>query len=192
MPEMDGYTATEKIRYDLGLTVPIVAMTAHALAGEKEKCIGAGMDDYISKPINEQQLYKLIHKYAKASSDEEAAVIDMDYLRSLSQGDEAFEKNMMRAFSEQMPRELNELKLAISLKDYKKIHSSAHTMKSTVSYLGLHQLAPLLEQIETDSRNKGGITRINDNFTSVDATCQLAIKEVSKLILFDKNQIDLK
>lgn len=192
MPEMDGYTATEKIRYELHLPLPIIAMTAHALAGEREKCMGAGMDDYISKPINEQQLYKLIHKHANSFSDEEVAVIDMEYLRSLSRGDEAFEKNMMKAFSEQIPRELDELKNAIDSRDYKKIASSAHNMKSTVSYLGLHQLAPMLDQIETDSKNKSGITRISENFSSVDATCQLAIKEVNKLMVFDKNQIDLK
>ena len=192
MPEMDGYTATEKIRYDLRLNLPIVAMTAHALAGEKEKCIGVGMDDYISKPINEQQLYNLIHKYAKIFSDDDVAVIDREYLRSLSKGDEAFEKNMMKAFSEQMPRELNALKTAIAEKNYKKIESAAHSMKSTVSFLGIHQLAPLLEQIETDSQNKNGITGIHHSFTSVEATCHLAIKEVSKLMLFDKNQVDLK
>ena len=118
------------------------------------------MDDYISKPINEQQLYKLIHKFASASTDEEVAVIDMEYLRSLSKGDEAFEKNMMKAFSEQMPRELNELNNAIHFRDYKRIESSAHTMKSTVSYLGLHQLAPLLEQIESDSEQGDHRTRL--------------------------------
>ena len=182
MPEMDGYTATEKIRYDLRLQLPIIAMTAHALAGEREKCIGAGMDDYISKPINEQQLYKLIHKFANTSADEDVAVIDMEYLRSLSKGDEAFEKNMMKAFSEQVPRELNDLKNAIHLKDYKRIESSAHTIKSTVSYLGLRQITPLLEQIETDSRTQDGISRIFENFRRVDASCQLAIKEVHKLI----------
>jgi CheY-like chemotaxis protein len=65
MPEMDGYTATDKIRQELNLNVPIIAMTAHALAGEKEKCISAGMDDYISKPLNEEQLYSLISKHAR-------------------------------------------------------------------------------------------------------------------------------
>jgi signal transduction histidine kinase/CheY-like chemotaxis protein/HPt (histidine-containing phosphotransfer) domain-containing protein len=189
MPEMDGYTATEKIRFDLHLNLPIIAMTAHALAGEKEKCIGAGMDDYISKPIDEQLLYKLIHKYAQALSESEVAVIDMDYLRSLSKGDKEFERNMMQAFTEQIPRELNELKTAISKRNYKKIALVAHTMKSTVSYLGIQQLTPLLEQIEADAQSKNGIARINDNFTSVDATCQLAIREVNKLMVFDQNQL---
>jgi CheY-like chemotaxis protein/two-component sensor histidine kinase len=189
MPEMDGYTATEKIRFDLHLNLPIIAMTAHALAGEREKCIGAGMDDYISKPIDEKQLYKLIHKHAQAFSDTDVTVIDMEYLRSLSKGDREFETNMMRAFKEQIPKELNELKRAIGEKNYKKIGSIAHNMKSTVSYLGIHQLTPLLEQIETDAQGKNGLTRINDNFTSVEATCQLAMREVSKLMVFDKNQI---
>ncbi|HET9825165.1 MAG TPA: ATP-binding protein, partial [Chitinophagaceae bacterium] len=189
MPEMDGYTATEKIRFDLQLNVPIIAMTAHALAGEKEKCIGAGMDDYISKPIDEQQLYKLIHKYAQALSDNEVTVIDMEYLRSLSKGDKEFEKNMMKTFTEQIPRELDDLKKAIGARNFKKIGSIAHNMKSTISFLGIHQLTPLLEQIETDSHGKNGITRINENFVSVEATCQLAIREVNKLMVFDKSQI---
>lgn len=182
MPEMDGYMATEKIRYDLHLNLPIIAMTAHALAGEKEKCLGAGMDDYISKPINEEQLYKLIHKHALNSSNIKASVINIEYLRSLSNGDEDFERNMIKAFSEQMPQELKELKTAIDQKNYKKIRSIAHNMKSTVSYLGLQQLTPLLEQIETESENENGIIRICDNFTSIEATCHLAIKEASKLI----------
>lgn len=140
------------------------------------------MDDYISKPINEQQLYKLIHKYAQIFSDNDVAVVDMDYLRSLSKGDKTFEKNMMKAFSEQIPAELSKLRAAISERDYKKIESIAHNMKSTVSYLGIHQLSPLLEQIEADSQNKNSTGRINENLISIEATCQLAIKEVSEII----------
>ena len=183
MPEMDGYTATEKIRYDLHLDIPIIAMTAHALAGEKEKCLGAGMDDYISKPLNEEQLYKLINKYAQSSNlTSNGSVIDLEYLRSLSKGDSAFEKNMIKSFSIQMPKELNELKMAIDQKNYKKIGSIAHNMKSTVSYMGLKQLTPLLQQIERESENENGLTHINDNFILIDATCELAIREATDLI----------
>ena len=183
MPEMDGYTATEKIRYDLHLNIPIIAMTAHALAGEKEKCLGAGMDDYISKPINEEQLYKLINKYAQSSNlVSNGSVIDLGYLRSLSKGDSAFEKNMIKSFSIQMPKELNELKTAIDQKNYKKIASIAHNMKSTVSYMGLKQLTPLLQQIERESENENSLTHINDNFILIDETCELAIREARDLI----------
>jgi CheY-like chemotaxis protein len=182
MPEMDGYTATEKMRHDLNLQIPIIAMTAHALAGEKEKCLGAGMDDYISKPINEEELYKLINKYVQGNSPQDRSVIDLEYLKIISKGDEVFEKNMIRSFSIQMPEELNRLKSSILERDYEQIGSIAHNMKSTLSYMGLRQLTPLLQQIEQECKQQNGITRINDNFTLISATCQLAITEAKELI----------
>lgn len=63
MPEMDGYEAAGLIREKLMLNTPIIAMTAHAMPGEKDKCLGFGMTDYISKPIKEIDLHKLIIKY---------------------------------------------------------------------------------------------------------------------------------
>ena len=68
MPEMNGYEATQFIRDNLKLTIPIIAMTAHALPDEKEKCLGFGMTDYISKPINEVDLKNIINKYINIAS----------------------------------------------------------------------------------------------------------------------------
>ena len=182
MPEMDGYATTEKMRNDLKLAIPIIAMTAHALTGEREKCLRMGMDDYISKPINEDQLKKIIIKYAQKNLNADGSVIDLDYLRNLSKGDKAFEKNMIRSFSEQIPAELSELKLAIEQQDYNKISNVAHNMKSTLSYLGLQKLAALLQQIEKESENKTGLSYITNNFVLIDNTCQLALKEARELI----------
>lgn len=63
MPVMDGYTASRLIREQLGSTVPIVAMTAHAMPGEREKCLASGMNDYLSKPIVEEQLFQVIGRF---------------------------------------------------------------------------------------------------------------------------------
>jgi len=63
MPEMNGYEATKFIRNHLNINIPVIAMTAHALPGEREKCISYGMTDHISKPINENELRTLIDKY---------------------------------------------------------------------------------------------------------------------------------
>jgi signal transduction histidine kinase/CheY-like chemotaxis protein len=64
MPEMDGYTTTSVIRNELHSQIPIIAMTAHAMMGEKEKCIQFGMNDYISKPLKETILYNIIAQYS--------------------------------------------------------------------------------------------------------------------------------
>jgi signal transduction histidine kinase/ActR/RegA family two-component response regulator len=64
MPEMDGYSATQVIRNELFSDVPIIAMTAHAMMGEKEKCIQLGMNDYVSKPLKETILYNIIAQYS--------------------------------------------------------------------------------------------------------------------------------
>src|SRR5258708_4213159 len=59
MPGMDGYTATQEIRMKLKLDTPVIAMTAHAFAGEREKCLSYGMNEYIAKPIGERELFRL-------------------------------------------------------------------------------------------------------------------------------------
>ena len=182
MPEMDGYTATEKIRHSLNLQIPIIAMTAHALAGEKEKCLGTGMDDYISKPLHEEELYKLISKYVQNNSRNDTSIIDLEYLKILSKGDEVFEKNMIRSFSIQMPEELERLKSSIIDKNYEQISSITHNLKSTLSFMGLNQLIPLLQQIEQECKKQNGFARIHDNFTLISATCQLAVTEARELI----------
>jgi PAS domain S-box-containing protein len=70
MPVMDGFTATQAIRGDSDLypQIPIIAMTAHAIAGDRERCLAAGMDDYIAKPVDQQELARLLRKYLMTAS----------------------------------------------------------------------------------------------------------------------------
>ncbi|MEO9004949.1 MAG: response regulator [Ginsengibacter sp.] len=162
MPEMDGYTATLAIRRGLKLEVPVIAMTAHALAGEREKCLGYGMNEYISKPIREKQLHNLIsqfiqNKKAAQSQKEHVQVltptaykyINLDYMREISEGDKEYEKTVTGQFIEAITRELDALEVSWRNKDMPALRSIAHNMKTTISVMGLNEiLQPPLDVLE--------------------------------------------
>src|SRR5262249_35445570 len=81
MPEMDGFQATEAIRHKeqaTGEHIPIVAMTAHAMKGDREHCLKAGMDDYLSKPIQSKDLYEKVEGIAASGTDSIAQSIDAE------------------------------------------------------------------------------------------------------------------
>jgi signal transduction histidine kinase/CheY-like chemotaxis protein/HPt (histidine-containing phosphotransfer) domain-containing protein len=183
MPEMDGYTATEKIRREVESDVPIIAMTAHALAGEKEKCLSFGMDDYLSKPIDEKTLYQMICKYVSSKKVKtNIPLISLDYLQSLAKGDKHFESVMIKSFIEQVPVELKQLDEAISTKDYKTIASVAHTMKSTVSYLGMTNVRKLLQEVEGEAEKINGTDNIRNHFLVIKDKCNKALEDAKELI----------
>ncbi len=162
MPEIDGYTATRLIRRELQLDVPIVAMTAHALAGEREKCLSSGMNEYISKPINEKELYQLINRFASISSIKERQYtqdkqetpvyqyINLDYMKEISRGNKAYEKKVTGQFIDAMPQEIALLESAFHNNDIKSLRSTAHNMKTTISIMGLtERLFPTLDELES-------------------------------------------
>jgi signal transduction histidine kinase/DNA-binding NarL/FixJ family response regulator len=134
MPGMDGYTATKHIREQLHLHTPIIAMTAHAMAGEREKCLHHGMNEYISKPLQEEELRKLIGRFAGKKT------INLDYLRSVSAGNTVYEKDVTGQFLEAFPAELEALMQAWQKKDLDTLRHTAHSMKTTISVMGLNSL----------------------------------------------------
>jgi signal transduction histidine kinase/CheY-like chemotaxis protein len=143
MPGMDGYTATRIIRDELKLTIPVIAMTAHAMEGEKEKCIRLGMDDHIAKPVRESELDRILASYARPASGEDSRafkVIDLDYMREISNGDAVYEKLVTEQFLHLMPRELEALSAAAGRHDPGEIRRIAHGIKTTISIMGLNAL----------------------------------------------------
>ena len=183
MPDMDGYTATSVIRNELKLDVPIIAMTAHAMVGEKEKCLQLGMNDYVSKPIKETVLYNIIARDSQHIPEKkEITHISLDYLHELSGNDKDFEKEILKQFLEQVPQELSELLTSIEERNYDQVRRIAHTMKSTVGYVGLApELHPYLEQIERDAVAENGAD-FEANFHHVKVKCDMAVHEVKALL----------
>jgi signal transduction histidine kinase/DNA-binding response OmpR family regulator len=152
MPVMDGYTATTEIRKVLKIDTPIIAMTAHALSGEREKCLGLGMDEYISKPVREENLLQLIQRFIPVYNPIAAGAvvsrkapgvyqyINLDYMKEISAGNSEYEKAVTGQFLEAMPVELQDLEQAWRAKNNDALKRVAHNMKTTISVMGLNNL----------------------------------------------------
>jgi signal transduction histidine kinase/CheY-like chemotaxis protein/HPt (histidine-containing phosphotransfer) domain-containing protein len=191
MPGMDGYTATNIIRNELQSNIPILAMTAHAMAGEKEKCMQMGMNDYVSKPIKETILYNMIGRYAQnlepaepvtSTENHTSGSIDLAYLTELSGGNKEFEKQILEQFLLQVPVEVAQLEKAVQTSAFETVKQTAHSLKSTVGYVGLSDaLHPSLDRIEKDAIKKEK-ANFSVDLEHVKACCEKAIAEVETLL----------
>ncbi len=188
MPEMDGFEATAAIRKlevaraAPGARVPIIALTANVLGGDRERCLAAGMDDYLAKPFKQEQLWSVLAKWITgtpdapaptsvtgnretspvapdtATSDEamRAAVIDMkalDTIRALQQpGAPNLLEQVVKVYFDDAPRLTRSMREALASGDSGALQRAAHTLKSGSATLGALKLAELCKEMETQAR----------------------------------------
>ena len=190
MPVLDGYTTTLKVRNELGLSIPIIAMTAHAMAGEKEKCLSYGMNEYISKPIRENELFELINKMLRPDGKREiknnkenipvlnGELLNLDYLKEVSGGNAEFEKTMIKQFLKQVPDELESMKDAFNKNNYPGLAHIAHNLKTSVSFVGLaDNLNDYLDYIETSAGIQNVNKTLGEKIMAINDICQRAFRE---------------
>jgi signal transduction histidine kinase/CheY-like chemotaxis protein/HPt (histidine-containing phosphotransfer) domain-containing protein len=164
MPQMDGLEATREIRArGAALRQPrIVAMTANAMQGDRERCLAAGMDDYVSKPIQVDALVQALSRCAPAEAEAPAgpappvepprpAVLDPEGLRSLRErvgGDEGFVWHLVDLYVAKAPQLIAEMRQALGAQDIEALTRAAHSLKSNSTELGAGRLSELCLQIE--------------------------------------------
>ncbi len=157
MPVMNGIEATKALRQSK-CNVPIIALTAAAIKGERQKCISAGMSDYITKPFKEEVLLKIIDKLLKNNNVEarhlkneeskEELLFDLTELEDISRGNKDFILKMLNIFCEQTPLILHEMLDAYKQGQYEKMGAMAHKMKPSIDNLKIMPLKQIIRDIE--------------------------------------------
>ena len=194
MPEMDGYSTSRKIREEMNLKVPIIATTAHAFAGEREKCLQNGMNEYISKPLNEEELLRLLllllppqPPVSAEVSTLEAGIrgFDKAYILEVAQGDPETLQEMATIFLSQTAKELRDIEDGLVGGHLNQVTASAHSMKSTVAYMGFGaSLGQSLAQFESQAREAGGVTEaLWEKFGAIKAETEAAAGFIRKEFL---------
>ncbi len=178
MPELDGYSATGEIRgleQQTGDTyTPIIALTAHVMNGDRERCLEVGMDDYLSKPLNHNQLFNILKKWLPASNQgmtsankpmieknkpaSEKMRFDPSVFTQYHKMQKADRpdiiKQIIASYFENAPALFQTIKQGIFQQDSKKLWPAAHTFKSSNNTVGAKKMAEICQQLETEGKEK--------------------------------------
>ena len=156
MPIMDGLECTRKIREhekpNTQEKVTIIAVTAHAMIGDKEKCLTAGMDDYITKPIDEKSLLNKINKFSiNQSSDKKTANIEK--LKKLLENTDDVQE-IVSDFLDYYPHQLQLIKEKANEKSYVDLANVVHKLKGSVSNFDAEKVAEILKELEVFAKEE--------------------------------------
>ncbi len=151
MPVMDGYETIYQLRHFQKLTVPVVAMTAYAMPGEKDKCIRAGMNDYLPKPVDFNELNKLLERYLDACHENDILYLpdtkkEEGFLLQLSEGDTVMTRKILVEIKSEIPRVLEKIEAMGNRYDTSVLGELLHHMISTFALLGTDN--PVMRKIE--------------------------------------------
>ncbi|WP_300405429.1 response regulator [Nocardioides sp.] len=171
MPRLDGYATTRALRNreaDLGLgRTPIVAMTASAVSGERERALASGMDDFVSKPVNSSRLAEVVSLWIDADDADDVAlpapaprpirrpahdVLDRSRLEELAELSPAYVSRVIASFHERLPAMIDAVRRAADGAD---LASSAHALKGASSNIGLVHVSEIAEHLEGLGRSDG-------------------------------------
>ena len=165
MPELDGLDATRMIRrreQTTGIHLPILAMTAHAMKGDRERCLAAGMDDYLVKPIRASELFQAVERIGLVTTPTQPMAmiatpcdeIDWHMARRAVNEDEELLKQVLEAFLEEGPQLLVSMQESVIARDLKRFQRTTHTLKSGLRMFGIMSLAEDVERLELAAKNQ--------------------------------------
>jgi CheY-like chemotaxis protein/HPt (histidine-containing phosphotransfer) domain-containing protein len=196
MPEMDGLEATQHIRNDIPpeLQPYIIALTAHALSGDRERLMAQGMDDYISKPVRAEELVRALEMAVPAASRELEAsggpieagesMIDQSALdnliRMVGEGNQALFTDLVETLDQEAAHLIPELKEAVAAGESEQVRRAAHTLKGSCASMGATDLAHLCFEMEMKGKSgdMAGTPELLDEIEAMYAKVIVALRAI--------------
>jgi len=187
MPVMDGIMATEQIRNladPLLSAIPIIALTANYNSADLIKYEKAGMDDFLAKPVVEANLLNTILscsselKSGKAGAADNQILYDLTMIQSVSGGDDAFIKKMIRLFIQTVPQNVMELVDATKNENWEQVSKMAHKLKSTIDSMGIRTIHDVIRTVEMHAKNRDQLDRIPELVKQVESVVSSCISQL--------------
>ncbi len=177
MPVMDGFTATRRIR-EMELSrgakrLPIIALTANVMSEDREKCLAAGMDAHLGKPIEPAQVIEALSRFLKAPAV--APAIDRGALKELTGGDVDFERELAETFVSSGDQCLAEIIVALKASDYDTVRKRAHSLKGASANIHARELSQAASSLENAVRENalpslnGLVSDLSEKLAAVNA-----------------------
>ena len=184
MPVMDGFEATRRIRSQLDLTsMPVIAMTANAMKGDEQKCLNAGMDDYISKPVSQDVLYSKLVKWILPEEPEpisNVSVLNLTLALEQMGGSEDMLTRMLMRFKEDQASSVSQIIDAYDNGDEALAHRLAHTLKGVAASIAAESLRENAAELE-DAIERGALsTHIEKLFCKADTAMKETLDYIAQ------------
>ena len=191
MPVMNGFEATAYIRNVLHSKIPIIALTADVTTADLAKCKAVGMDDYISKPVDEKQLYTKImnlvkkpshieiHQASESTPLKPIKYTDMGYLIQRTKNNPVLIAEMIEAYLEQTPPLVSSMKQSLLDKDWETLHRAVHKMIPSFAIMGMNSdFENMAKKIQEYAQSQQQLEEIHDMVTQLENACMQACKEL--------------
>ena len=187
MPDMDGIEATKIIRNKISKTLPVIALTAYALKGDNVKFIEAGMNDYLSKPFEEDQLIEILIKWitkteknnvTEINNEKTIPQFDLTKIRNIAKGNEAFVDKMIALFIAGTPISIQEMKDAYKNQDFDKVRKIAHKIKPSIDNLDINNIKNEVREIEMNAESYKSSEQLENLILKVENVMNVVVAQL--------------